>query len=272
MTTPGVTQVVERPGEMRAEWGNAPPPEWEARLREISPIVDRTSHLRWRWFQKYEQGFLYECTPEALLSAGKVRQLSEHWSSLPTSEQHGRQRCVTAYQFWMFRTHQVEVRPFWVLQGSKVITTGTPYSYTDREAKLLEAEGLEAEPIPPGTLPAVPFSEAVVEAIVARDRLLKAGGDLDRLERENRPDYQRAETEITERAYRRKFLQWHNDAMRPCSEFMGWFAKRKEAERALRPAPDGLANTLADWRDRYIETGDMGAGHAASRRIQVAVR
>lgn len=269
---PAQVQVTERPGEMRAEWGNAPPPEWEARLRQVSPVVDRTSHLRFRWFARYECWFLYECTPEGLLSPARVGQLREHWSSLPKSLQHGRQRTVTAYQFWMFRTHRVEARPFWVLQGSQVITTGTPYSFTHREERLLEAEELATEPIPPGTLPGIPFSESVVEALVARDRLLKVGGDLDRLEKQNRPEHQRAQDEITERLHRQTFLKWHNEAMKPCSEFMAWFARRKEAERALQPAPSGLANTLSDWRDRYIETGDIGAGVAASRTIQVAVR
>ncbi len=266
--------LVQSPSyEAREEWSRPAPPEWERRLREISPIVDKTSHLRFRWRGDTEQWELYECVPAHLLTPGRIAQLSTHWSALPTSEQMGRKRFVTEYQFWMFQTHRVEARRFWVLQGSKYITGGTPYSFTERERRVLEASGEEAEPIPPGTLPNIPFDERVVAAILARDNLIKLGGSLDALEKANRPESLRAADEETERLYRAAFLDWHHTQNAPSAEFMKWYLHKKESKDTLRPAPAGLATHLADFRDRYIETGMIhDATMPASRILQIAVK
>lgn len=200
---------------------------------------------------------MYEALPIALLSPGRITQLSTHWSALPKAEQQGRKTFVTEYQFWMFQRNRVDARRFWVLQGSQFVTGGTPYSFTDRERKILEASHEEVEPIPPGTLPNIPFDERVVRAILARDRLLKAGGDLDLLEKGNRPENLRREDEQLEQDFRREFLNWHHTQNLPKAEFMAWYTRKKESERTLPPAPRRLADAMAEWRDRYIETGHM---------------
>lgn len=259
-------QVTEKPNEVRADWLKEPPPEWERRLREISPITDRVSHLRFRWRDEDEQWALYQCTPAAMLSKDRVAQLSVHWSSLPTDQQQGRKALVTEYQFYMFRTHRVEASLFWILQGTRFIVGGTPYEYTERERKLLEAANEPSEPIPPGLLPNVPFDERVVRAIQARDRLLKYGGDLDALQKASTVAALKRDDEETEQEFRKRFLDWHHQNNAPAAEFMKWYGRREEAQYTLPPAPKNLANTVADFRDRYIETGIVaGAGHAASR-------
>lgn len=265
--------VQARPGEARDEWLREPPPEWTRRLRELSPIVELTSHLRFRWRDDFEQWWLYQCTPVTALDADRIAQLSVHWSLLPTSAQMGRRRFVTEYQFWMFHTHCVDARPFWILQGSDVVTGGTPYSFTDREQRILEAANEVAEPVPPGTLPNIPFDERVVRAIQARDRLLKFGGSLEQMLKANRPDAITADEAETERAYREAFLKWHRTTNAPSAAFMGWYTRQKESRDTLTPAPKGLADQLANFRDHFIETGVIaGAGVPASRSLQIAVK
>lgn len=247
----------QRPAEAREEWLRTPPPEWERRLREISPIVDKTSHLRFRWRGDDEQWNLYECSPIGILSPSRIEQLSVHWSTLPKAQQQGRKTFVTEYQFWMFQTFRVDAGRFWILQGTEVLQGGTPFAFTERERKILEASHEEVEPIPPGILPNIPFDERVVKAILARDRLLKAGGDLDLLEKEQRPDHLKREDEQLEQDFRKAFLDWHHANNAPNAEFMAWYTRKKESEQTLPRAPRNLANRLSEWRDRYIETGHM---------------
>lgn len=272
MTIAGV-QLTHRPGEARPEWLQPFPVEWETLLRTISPITDRVSYLWPRWREDYEMWMLYEVTPKALLSKDRIAQLSVHWSDLPKGEQMGRRASVSEYQFWMFRTHGLEARPFWCLQGTKFIQGGTPFAFTSREEKLLQASGFEhPEPVPPGLLPNVPFDNRVVRKIVARDRLLKVDGSLDQLAKQSRPDYLKAEDEETERQYRKAFLAWNHEQNESSVEFMRWYRHQDEYDDTLAPAPEGLANQLVDWQDRYIETGSTGGGSVTQRKVQVAVR
>lgn len=252
-----------------SEWTKRPPEDWETRLRAISPIVDRTSHLRFRWRASVEQWELYECTPLPLVSAERIAQLSQHWSELPPSQQHGRKRYVTEYQHYMFRTHGVDARRFWVLQGN---TGGTPAVFTERERKLLEAIGESGEVIPLGTLPYAPFDERAVRAILQRDKLLHAGYDLDRLAAMSRPDALKAADDADDKEYRAKFLEWWYAEMAPAAEFMKWYHRQTEAHQTMRRATQAEANAVTQWRDHYIETGDViGAGAATSKALQVAV-
>ncbi len=276
--TAAVTPATERngmrlrPGEARPAWVKPFPDEWMRRLREISPVTDRTSYLHPHWLAREECWVLEDCMPARMLTKDTITQLSTHWSALPKTKQMGRRRFVSDYKFWMFQTYRVEARPFWCLQGTQFITGGTPVSFTDREARILEASGQGAEPIPVGILPNVPFDERVVQAILARDRLLKAGGHLDRLEKENRPEHQRAADAETERMHRQEVLKWNNETNAPMVEFMKWYRHQEEYKDTMRPAPEGLANDLTDWKDRYVETGVVGTGTPRTRALQIAVR
>src|ERR1035437_3941261 len=104
-------KVSERPQEARADWLKEPPLGWTRRLREISPIVDRTSHLRFRYRDDFAEWWLYDCLPAAMVSADRAEQFRIHWTQLPVGEQMGRRRCVTEYQFHMWRAHHVDARP-----------------------------------------------------------------------------------------------------------------------------------------------------------------
>lgn len=257
--------------ESRAEWVKEFP--WLTRLREVSPVSEAIDFLWPRWREESEEWWLYRAVPLAIMDPSRILQYQTHWSELPTSEQFGRRRFVTEYQFWMFHTHRLDVTPFWILQGSRTVIGGTPYSFTERERRMLEAEGLEgAEPIPPGTLPQVPFDERAVAAIRQRDRLIKAEGDLERLKRENRAETLRAEDALAEQDYRKTFLKYHRERMAPQAAFMDWFTKQKVSQMALPAAPEGLASRLAHWEDDFVQTGDLGGGTATSRKIQIAVR
>lgn len=250
------------------------PVEWETRLRDISPIVDQTSHLRFRWRPKMQDDFhdvweLYACTPVALLDDFRVHQLTQHWSDLPPSQQMGRKQCVTEYQHYMFRTHRVEARRFWVLQGPN---GGTPAVYSRREARLLKAIGVPDDPPPLGFLAYAPFDERAVRAILQRDKLVQAGGDLDRMERARSADALRSEDDDTEKDFRRAFLGWWFDMCLPMSDFMQTYLRTTESERTLRKATRQENDALAQWKDHFIETGDLiGATNGSSRALQVPV-
>lgn len=240
--------------EIRAEWTKPVPDGWEQRLREISPIVDRTSHLRFRWRASVEQWELYACQPAHLLAPDRCEQLAVHWSELPPSQQMGRKTFVTEYQHYMFRTYKVEARRFWVLQGEH---GGTPATFSDRECRILEAMNESSDVPPLGCFPYAPFDERAVKAIQARDKLLQAGNDLDRLERQRRPDQMKAMDDETEKAHRKAFVEWHSKECQPMAEFMKWYHRQAEAVTTLAPAPSGLNNAVSQWRDTYIEHGYM---------------
>lgn len=258
-----------RSWDVRPEWVQSPPDGWEARLRAISPIVDRTSHLRFRYRASVEQWELYECTPAHLLDAGRVAQLTQHWSELPTDQQIGRKRFVTEYQHYMFRTHHVEARRFWVLQGKQ---GGTPATYTEREQKLLESVGESGDVPELGMFPACPFDERAVQAILARDNLLKVGYDLDALAKSQRPQALKAQDDANEKDYRRAFLGWWYQEMQPMSEFLKSYHRHKESHMTLAPGTADISNAVTKWRDHFVETGIvLNTEHPSSKVVQVTV-
>lgn len=264
-----------------------PPPEWSVRLRDISPITPATTHLRFRWFSEESVKalypdiatlldgvwVLYTCMPKHLLSPDRVEQLTVHWSSLPTDQQLGRRMYCTEYQHWMFATHGVEALPFWCLQGNR---GGTPAGLTPRERRTLDAMGQNgeaAEPIPFGLLEPAPFDERAVSAIRARDALVKAGMDLERMDKARGVAALTAEDELIERDYRKEMVGWYQREMAPGVEFMKSFLRTKAADMALPKATHEQANAASVWRDQYIETGQMPlATMPSSRKRSMLVR
>jgi hypothetical protein len=251
------------------EWFREPPPEWDRRLRDISPITDTLAHLRFRWREAREWWLdphhgmweLYACTPKHMVGPLRAEQFELHWSELPTDRQEGRKAVVTNYQHFMWHSLGVEARRFLVLQGPG---GGTVAQYTRREKRLLDAEGLLSEEFPLGMFEPCPFDERAVSMVQSRDRLLDAGGDLDRLEAMDRPLALRAADELAEQDYRRAYLADWYKRMAPCADFMKWFLQRKEAVRELPDAPEGLGNQVAQWNDQFIEHGTMPGGRTAS--------
>ena len=261
------------------------PREWEQRLREISPVRDDMDHLVFRKFDfhpSWERGrpsewtweprpiwALYTAVPAHLVDKDLAECYRVHWSDMPTEgEQIARRETVSNYQHFMWHTRGLRVQPFWLLQGNG----GTPAHYSERERGYLRGAGAETAPIPLGYLPACPFDERAVGMILERDRMVKAGNRLDQLERMNRSEYLRWEMEDGERSYREQWLKTIRDLNAPSVDFMKFYLKKSEAAMTLPDAPEGLANTLAQWRETFLETGQMLGVRAANvRSVSVAV-
>lgn len=267
-----------------------PPAEWVRRLREISPVTEKLSHLRFRYragspdmlhpdAQVKGVWELYSCTPRAMVSKDRAKQFEKHWSELPASEQPGRKALVTTYQHYMWHVHGVDVKRFWVLQGER---GGTPAQYTEMERAILRAaadhaamqgDDMLVEEFPIGALPPCQFSELSVRAIQARDRLIQAGMNMDRLQRMDSSAALASETDAAEKRFRSEWLDWWYAQIQPQAEFMKWYLTKSEADQTLRRASHEEANSVTEWKDRWIEHGSIaGAGIASSTKIAVAVK
>lgn len=270
------------------------PERWESRLREISPITNDLEHLRFRKFESsidYNPAIpawaqdtrgdwlfperpiwaLYACTPRHLIKADKAAMFATHWSEVarqpeaqfPEGEQVAHRAIVSDYQHFMWHTHGVSVRCFLLLQGT---WGGTVAKYTKREIAYLRASVEDHQPFPIGSFPACPFDERTVQTILTRDRLLQAGNRFDALEKQDRPDWKKAEDDAAERLYRETVLDTLRVLNAPAIEYMQSQRFKADAEDVLPPAPNGLANTLASFRDVYRETGQMPLVGAASMK------
>ncbi len=259
-----------------SDWLKAPPAEWERRLREISPVTDRLAHLRFRyreakpWWYWPEAGVweIYTCTPKHLASAERANQFARRWQDMPIREQAGRKAVVTSYQYFMWHTHNVEATRFWVLHGPN---GGVPARYTDREVAYLDAMDAVSIAPPLGFFPPCEFDERTVQHLLERDRLVQAGMDFDRLEALDRPEMLKAQDEENARMHRERYLEWWAELMGPCKEFMkSQIFKEQQAD--LPPAPVGLANKLATWKEQFIHDGTMdGAQTPTHRTVNVPV-
>lgn len=263
---------------MAHDWMKEPPADWERRLREISPVTDTLAHLRFRWREPQahwlipDQGQweIYSCTPRQMVTADRAAQFRTHWADLPKGKQAGRKAFVTTYQFHMWHQHGVDAQRFWVLQGP---WGGTPAEYTERERRILDAEGMVSEPIPFGTLAACPFDEQSVAGILSRDRLLKYDKNVDALARSNSPEAQAALTDQAEREFRDRFLDFWYERTAPQAEFLKSYLRTTEADMGLRKATREEADAVSQWKEHFREYGTViGAQTAGSRKIQVAVR
>lgn len=259
-----------------------PPPSWERRLREVSPIVERLPHLRFRFFEPHhtwafpERGIwaLYSCVPKAAVPKDRAELYDKHWSELRSGEDEAQNRMtgaavarkstVSSYQHYMWHVYGVDVKPFWFLMGE---AGGSPAKYTRMEERCLDAVGMPSEAPPIGMLPACPFDERAVAAIVARDRLYQESTGLELA------DELRAEDDAAEREYRKRFLDWWYAQTAPQAEFMKSYLRKKEADNTLRRATASEADAIAQFRENWIEFGQVpNAVVAGSRAVQVAVK
>lgn len=273
------------------------PDSWERRLREISPILPNTHHLRFRKFEARpdwaESPFnaqpdrpmwaLYSCLPIRFVEPLTAEGFALHWSErplhpekeFPECEQMAYKSLVSDYQHFMWHTLGLYVKPFWLLQGE---WGGTPMKFTDRERRVLDAAGESSIPAPPGAFTPCVFNELAVTKILERDRFIQAGNRFDELEKMDRPAAKKAEDDAAELAYRERVLEHLTQLAAPATEFMKSQIGKREVESAvvsglMRPAPDGLPDTLAVWRDHFKEFGKIpGVGAPAQRRVQVSVK
>lgn len=260
------------------DWEQAPPAEWERRLREISPITDQMAHLRFRWRSPQPHWFhpdegqweLYACTPRQMVTPDRAAQFAKHWADLPKSQQAGRKAFVTTYQYHMWHRHGVDAHRFWVLQGP---AGGTPAIYTEREQAILRSIDQPTEAPPFGLLPACDFDELAVRNILIRDRFLRYQKDADALRKANSVLAQVTETEEAERLFRERFLDEWYARMRPQAEFLQSYLRTSEADMTMRKATREETDAAAQWKDHFKEYGSVpNAGVAGSRKVQVAVR
>lgn len=244
------------------EFSRLAPREWETRLREISPLSDTLSHLRFRfrsvehnpgvtWLHDDEDGVweIYSCTPRHLVSQDRAEGFRLHWSELPKAEQVGRKSIVSSYQHFMWHTHGVEAMRFWVLQGP---WGGTPATYTPMERRTLDAAGMLSDPFPLGLFPGVPFDERAVRLILVRDRLLKAGKNLDALRKMDSVNALTRDDSEAEREFRKVTLQTWETMMAPAAEYLGsYLGKTAYSSQDLpKAAPDAGSSK---WKEEFLE-------------------
>lgn len=224
------------------------PPEWEARLREVSPISEQHSWLALRWFAEAERWVLYECVPNQFIEQSVRAELEgphpdtlEDWA-----------RIVSAYQWTMYRTHKVHARPCWVIQGTK---GGHKVEFDAADQELCRAVGLPPEPPVPGALPYAPFDERVVQQVLAMSKLVKVKNDLSEFKRRHGTvDAHRRTYNAAIRAAREKYVQYINAQFdEPAEDFTKAY-HAGELEHNPRTDDDFVEkNERCD--QKYIETG-----------------
>lgn len=234
------------------------PPEWERRLREISPKSDTHSWLLLTWMQKpglpdTGRWVLYECVPEAHVPTEMRERLggTPYWE-MPKERRAGREALVSPTQWLIWRKHRVWARPFWILQGN---TGGTPMQYSELEQRWLKLTKQPSEPPHLGALPYAPFDERVVRAIEERDRLRKLNYSIDRMKSTASAATLKVELEEAEKAYRKKFLKWFSEQLSEQAAFLEWYTRRTEADYTLKRQTREEFTAANQLEDLYIETG-----------------
>lgn len=224
------------------------PPEWEQRLREISPVSESLSWLAIRWHPEFQRYVLYECVPNQFIEMSFRSELEgEHPDRLEDWA-----RIVSAYQWEMYRKHKVHARPCWVIQGAN---GGNKVVFDQADQELCRAQGLPTEPPLPGALPYAPFDERVVSQILRMSKLQKAKNSLGEFKkRYGTVAGQKREYREALREARSQYVSFINSQFEePADHFV-------DALRAgeLEDAP----RTMTDWAEKdemsdrsYIEHG-----------------
>lgn len=265
------------------EFFREPPREWSQRLAEIAPDLPNLDRLVFRYMDSThpdgtskgwmygERGVwvLYSAKAIRLIDRDRAAQFEKHWSEMATeAEQVARKAVVSDYQHFMWHAKGLYVRPFLILQGE---WGGTPAKYTEKEIAFLQASDAIDEPFPVGSFPPCPFDERVVEMIGMRDRLLQQSNSYDALAKMDTPEALREADSEASRHRRATFLKTWSTMLQPSIEFAKSFWFTKEADRVLPHAPEGTADAVAQYKERWLEDGVwVGASVAASRRVQVA--
>ncbi len=261
------------PGDYaKALMKKSPPKEWEASLREISPVTETASHLVFAWKGppldvKSGRWCLYEAIPDALISVERRMELetAPYWR-LPPSERHGQALVVSAYQWQMYRRYRLDVRPFWCLQGSE---GGTPFHYDATEKRFLRMMGKPDTPPELGALPYTGWDSRVRDAVLARDRLAKLGGSVERMRGTATTAALLSARDEREKDYRRAFWDHFTARMGPTTELYAWILKHEPPDRKRQTEAEHRA--ASDAREIFIETGRVPDPiEYRKRRIAVA--
>lgn len=224
------------------------PPEWEQRLREISPISDVVSWLALKWHPAIERWFVYEMVPDQFISPDWRSELEgEHPHKLEEWA-----RIVTPYQWEMYRKHRVHARPCWIIQGNH---GGHKVQFDAADQELCRAEGLPTEPPAFGSLPYAPFDERVVQQLVRRNKLVQAKNDLSEFRKRH------GDTEGFKRTYRdalqkarEQYVGYINTQFADGDEFFKKAYGAGELEHAPR-TQDDFVEKEEKQDEKYITTG-----------------
>lgn len=152
-------------------WDRPVPPEWEARLREISPISETHSWLCLKYHPAIERWIVYEMVPDRFIDQGfRAEAEGEHPHKLEEWA-----RVITPWQWEAYRKYRVHARPCWIIQGKH---GGHKVIFSEIDKELMRAEGLPTEPPAFGSLPYAPFDERVARQLIAMNKLVQAKNDL----------------------------------------------------------------------------------------------
>lgn len=225
------------------------PPEWERRLREVSPISDLHSWLAFRWFDEAQRWMLYECVPIRFIDDNTL--IADLAGPDPDSDA-GRDVLVSHYQQRMFREHRVHARPCWVIQGTK---GGHYAAFSKAVQEDHKALGLPTEPPKPGDLPYADFDERVVRQIVEMSKLVRFKNDFGEFKKRfGTVEGQKREAREALRAAREKYVRFINSQFEDGDEEIATAFGKGELEHAPKTEDDFVQkNEQAD--QRYIETG-----------------
>lgn len=247
---------------------NDVPAEWETALRVISPKSAAHSYLDFKWehvlgrvkgrWQDRSRWVLYECQPAWAIPTGLRLMLDDAPPRLlPPARAYARRQFVDDWAHEFYRVHRVFARPFLVLQGRN---GGTPAGYSMREQEVLRALGEPTDPPPVGTLPYAPFDWRVIQQILTRDHLLKAGMKIDTIADARLIGSElREEEREAEAAFRREFVSWFKGTLAPGADFLTWYTRRSEADRVLRTASRAEMAAAREFESLYLDTGAMPA-------------
>ncbi|HEV8245549.1 MAG TPA: hypothetical protein VGP93_07265 [Polyangiaceae bacterium] len=267
------------------------PESWTRRLKEIAPEMPGLDTLVFRYFEPTEpdgedrgwihnergQWTLYTAKPIRMVTAERAKDFELHWSerplhpesAFPECEQMAYRSICSDYQHFMWHNQGVYVQPFLILQGPM---GGTPMKYTPAETAFLQASDCISEPFDIGTFEACPFDERVVKTIAMRNRLLQVENDLAALARLDTPENKKGEAAAAQLLKRNTHLDTMAVMLAPSIEFMKLRGSTKSVVSQLPPAPAGLAEKVARWKDHWLEHGVvLGAGPAPHKKLQVAV-
>lgn len=219
------------------------PPEWETRLREISPKTDTHSWLAFRWFAEAQRWLLYECVPIQFVTDNTL--IDDLAQGADPDSPEGQDVLVSRYQQEMFRKHRVHARPCWVIQGNNGGHHAVYDKATQEDHRRL---GLPLEPPKPGSMPYAPFDERVVRQLVEMSKLVRFKNDFGEFKRRfGTVEGQKREAANALREARERYVKWINSQFEDGDDYFTKAYRAGELEDAPRTDDDFVEkNELAD--------------------------
>lgn len=224
------------------------PPEWEARLREISPISQEISWLCLKWHPAVERWMVYEMVPDKHIPVGTRAELEgahphtlEEWA-----------RVITPWQWEAYRKYRCFARLAWIIQGHH---GGHKVTFSEVDKELCRAAGLPTEPPAFGSLPYAPFDERVVRQLVAMNKLVQVKNDLSEFKRRwgNTEGFKRSyKNQLA--AARERYVEFINEQFRDGDEHFKDALRKGELEDAPRTEKEYVKEN-EDADAKYVATG-----------------